>query len=141
MSRALGLANPDLAKFLRDLIDDLASPRGFDPPGLAARIDGFVKEAGKENIAKRGRASLLVGELARFFRGILWQTAGVAPPSLDPDDRRAVVALASRLEPEDVFLLTDRCLEADFQIHRNIYMPLILQSLMHDLGKFANPRQ
>lgn len=140
VSRALGLANPELGKFRRELIDVLADPRGFDPPGLALRIDAFVKEAGKENIAKRTRASLIVGELARFFRGLLWQTAGAAPPAIDPDDRRAVESLASRLEPEDVFLLADRCLEADFQIHRNVYMPVILQALMHDLGKLVNAR-
>lgn len=140
VSRALGLANPELGKFRRDLIDELADPRGFDPPGLATRIDAFVKEAGKENVVKRARASLIVGELARFFRGLLWQTAGVAAPAQDPDDRRAVESLAARLEPEDVFLLADRCFEADFQIHRNIYMPIILQALVHDVGKVVNPR-
>lgn len=140
VSRALGLANPELGKFRRDLIDELADPHGFDPPGLAIRIHTFVKEAGKENVTQRGRASLIVGELARFFRSLIWQTAGAAPPSLDPDDRRAVESLAGRLEPEDVFVLADRCLEADFQIHRNIYMPVILHALTHDLGKLVNPR-
>lgn len=140
VSRALGLANPELGKFRRDLIDELADPHGFDAPGLAIRIHTFVKEAGKENVTQRGRASLIVGELARFFRTLLWQTAGAEPPSLDPDDRRAIESLAARLEPEDVFVLADRCLEADFQIHRNIYMPVILQALMHDLGKLVNPR-
>ena len=135
VSRARGLANPDLEHFRRALIDDLAGPRGFDPTALALRIGAFVKEAGKESVDQRGRARLLVGELARFFRGLLWQTAGLTPPSPDPQDRRAIADLAERLEPEDALILADRCLEADYQIQRKAYMPLILESLLHDLGK------
>jgi DNA polymerase-3 subunit delta' len=140
VGRALGLADPELGRFRRDLIDELADPRGFDPPGLAARVGAFVKEAGKESVDQRGRAGLLVCELARFFRGVLWQTAGLAPPAPDPDDRRAAEALAARLDPEDVLVLADRCLEADYHVRRKAYMPLILESLMHDLAELVNPR-
>jgi DNA polymerase-3 subunit delta' len=139
VNRALGLADPELERFRRDLIDTLADPRGFDPPALAGKLGAFIKEAGKERIDQRGRARLLFGELARFFRGLLWQTAGLDPPNPDPDDRRAVALLAERLEPEDVFLLADRCLAADYHLQRQGYMPLILDSLTHDLGTLINP--
>lgn len=138
VGRALGLAEPDLEKFRRTLIDTLADPRGFDPPAMASRLGAFIKEAGKESVDQRGRARLLVGELARFFRGLLWSTAGLAPPTPDPADRRAATDLASRLEPEDVFTLADRCLEADYQIQRKAYMPLILDALTRDLGRSIN---
>lgn len=138
--RAVGLASPDLEGFRRALIDDLASPRGFSPPALTQRIEAFVKEAGKESVAHRRRASLLMGELARFFRGVLWQTAGLEAPSPDPADRRAAAALAGRLEPEDVFLLADRCLEADYQVHRKANLPLVLEALTADLGRLLAPR-
>ena len=138
VNRARGLANPDLERFRRDMIDTLADPRGFDPPALAGKLGAFIKEAGKERIDQRGRARLLFGELARFFRGLLWQTAGLEPPSPDPDDRRAVASLAERLEPDDVFILADRCLAADYHLHRQGYMPLILDSLTHDLGTLIN---
>ncbi|MCA1686446.1 MAG: DNA polymerase III subunit [Planctomycetia bacterium] len=95
---------------------------------------------GKESVDQRGRARLLVGELARFFRGLLWQTAGLSPPATDPDDRRAVAGLAPRLDPDDVFLLADRCLDADYHIQRKVYMPLILDALTRDLGKLINPK-
>ena len=81
-----------------------------------------------------------MAELAGFFRDVLWQTAGLAPPGPDPDDRPAVAALAARIDPEDVFLLADRCLEADYHIARKAYMPLILDALTHDLGQLVNPR-
>jgi DNA polymerase-3 subunit delta' len=78
---------------------------------------------------------VLVGELARFFRSVLWQTAGAEPPSPDPADRRAVAALAQRLEPDEVFALADRCMLADYQLQRRAYLPLVLLSLMNDVGR------
>ena len=32
-------------------------------------------------------------------------------------------------------MLADRCIQADYHVQRRLYMPLILESLMHDLGK------
>jgi DNA polymerase-3 subunit delta' len=140
LSRATGLADPDLDRFRRELIDELAVEHGFDPSELAQRLGAFVKQAGKETVDQRRRAGLLVGELARLFRGVIWQTAGLEPPCPDPADRRAALALAERLEPEDVFVLADRCLEATYHLQRNLYLPLVLESLFHDLGKLINPR-
>jgi DNA polymerase-3 subunit delta' len=139
VGRARGLADAGLAAFRRGMIGELADPAGFDPPGLSRRLEAFINEAGKESVARRSRASLLVGELARLFRGVLWQTAGLTPPSPDPDDRRAVAELAARLDPEDVLVLTDRCLEADYHIQRKANLPLILDALAHDLGRLVNP--
>ena len=138
VSRARGLAEPSLEQFRRGLINSLSDPRGFDPSTTATRLLAFIKEAGKESIDQRNRARLLVGELARFFRGLLWQTAGLLPPTPDPEDRQAIADLAPRLDPEAVFLLADRCLEADAHIQRKAYMPLILESLTHDLAKLIN---
>jgi DNA polymerase-3 subunit delta' len=140
MSRAIGLADPDLERFRRELIDELADEHGFDPSQLAQRLQAFAKKAGKETVDQRRRVSLVVGELARLFRGVLWQTAALEPPCPDPSDRRAASALAGRLEPEDVFVLADRCLEADYHLQRNLYMPMVLESLFHDLGRVINPR-
>jgi DNA polymerase III subunit delta' len=140
VSRALGLANLELANFRRELIDLVANPLGFDAPGLARRLEEFAKQDAKESVDQRQKASLLIGELARFFRGVLWQTAGLAPPCPDPDDARAVAALASRLDPEDVLVLTDRCLEAEYHVHRRANLPLVLESLTHDLDKLVRQR-
>jgi DNA polymerase-3 subunit delta' len=139
VSRARGLADPELSQFRRGLIDALADSAGFDPGALASKLVAFVKEAGKESVVQRARARLFMAELAGFFRGLLWQTAGLVPPSPDPDDCRAIAALAANLDPEDVLVLADRCVEADQHIQRKAYMPLVLESLMHDLGALINP--
>ena len=140
VARARGLADPALALFRRDLIDEMASPQGFDPPILARRMDAFVKEAGKEGAAKRERARLVIGEMARVFRGLIWRTAGLDAPSPDPADRRAVADLARRVDPDAALTLADRCLDADYHVRRNVYMPLVLEALMHDVGHLTNPR-
>jgi DNA polymerase-3 subunit delta' len=138
VARAKGLADADLNAFRRDLIEEVSAAGGFDAPSLSRKLEAFINEAGKESVARRSRASLLIGELARFFRDVLWQTSGLEPPSPDPADRRAVERIAQRLEPEDVFILADRCLLADYHVYRKAYMPLILDALTHDLGKVVN---
>jgi DNA polymerase-3 subunit delta' len=140
VSRAVGLADEELERFRRSMIDEIAAEHGFQPPELTQRIHAYIKQAGKESVNQRKRAGLLIGELARFFRGILWQTAGLAPPCPDPADRRAVEILAHRLEPEDVLVAADRCIEADYYLTRRVYLPMILSSLIHDLGKVVNRR-
>lgn len=140
IGRARGLADPEFDRFRRGLIDELTAPAGFDPPAVSLRIGAFVKEASKEAIDQRARASLLIGELARFFRGVLWQSAGLAPPCPDPADRRAVATLAARLDPEAVLVLADRCLEADYQVGRMAHLLTVFDALMHDLGTLVNHR-
>jgi len=140
VSRARGLADPALTDFRRGLLDEIAAPNGFDAPAMARWIEAFVKSAGKEGSAQRDRARLVVGELLHLFRGTFRQVAGLAQPSSDPADRRAVDHLAARLDAEAVLSLADRCLEADYHVRRKLYMPLILDDLTHDLGKLVNPR-
>ena len=140
VGRAQAMADREFAAFRRALIDDVSSPRGFDPPALSKRLEAFSKEAGKESVTHRTRASLLVAELARLFRGALWQTAGLEAASPDPADLRAIRDVASRLSPEDVFVLADRCMEADYHIARKASLSLLFDALCRDLGRLLNPR-
>ena len=140
VSRAIGLADQEVERFRRSLIDEISLGHGFQPPELSQRMQAYIKQAGKESIQQRRRASLLIGELARFFRSVLWQTAGLAPPCPDPADRHAAEMLANRLEPEDVLIAADRCIEADYFLARRVYLPMIISSLVHDLGKVVNPK-
>ncbi|WP_435016414.1 DNA polymerase III subunit delta' [Tundrisphaera sp. TA3] len=140
VARARGLAEPALASFRRELIHAMASPRGFDPSLLARKVDAFVKEAGKDGAAKRDRARLVIGEMARIFRGLIWRSAGLEAPSPDPADREAVGHLADRVGPDAALTLSDRCVEADYQVGRNVSMPILLEALMHDVGHLTNPR-
>jgi DNA polymerase-3 subunit delta' len=140
VSRALEFADGRFEDFRRGLIDELSASHGFSASDIASKIQSYIKQDTKDSNDQRRRAGLIVGEIARFLRGTLWQTAGLEPPSSDPDDQRAVAGLAARVEPEDVYNAIERCLIADHQIQRNLYMPLILESFMHDIAKQINPR-
>ena len=140
VARARGLADPALADFRRALFDDIAEPMGFDAPALARRVEAFVISAGKESAGQRERARLVIGELVRLFRGTFWQVAGLQPPTADPHDRKAIAALAHRLDTEAVLALADRCLDADYHVRRKLAMKLILDSLTHDIGHLTRPR-
>jgi DNA polymerase-3 subunit delta' len=135
VSRALGLADPALGSFRRAVVDRLAGEGVIDAGALAQEIEAFAREASKESAAQRERVRLLAGELARFFRGVLWQTAGLESPSADAADRRAAADLAARLEPETVFLLAERCLDADYQIQRRANLGLAIEAWVADLAR------
>jgi DNA polymerase-3 subunit delta' len=140
VARARGLADPALTAFRRGLFDDISARNGFDASAMARRIEEFINQAGKEAAPKRVRARLIFGELVRLFRSTFRLGAGLEPITPDPDDRRAAADLADRLEPEATLALAERCLEAEYHVRRNLYMPLILDDLACDLGKLVNPR-
>ena len=141
MSRAIGLADPELERFRRELIDELAAEHGFDP--------SRARRAARGASSSRPARSRSTSAAAPACWSASWPGSSAAssgrppalePPCPDPADRRAALALAERLEPEDVFVLADRCLEADYHLQRNLYMPLVLESLFHDLARLINPR-
>jgi DNA polymerase III subunit delta' len=140
VARARGLADPNLTAFRRGVFDEIAAPGGFEAPALARRIEAFINLAGKEAGAKRVRARLIFGELVRLFRASFRIGAGIELLAPDPDDRRAAAALAARLNPEAALTLAERCLEAEYHVRRNLYMPLVLDDLAHDLGRLVNRR-
>ena len=140
VARARGLADPALADFRRALFQDIADPMGFDAPALARRVEAFVRSAGKESAAHRERARLVIGELVRLFRGSFWESVGLIPPTPDAHDRKTIEILANRVETEAILTLTDRCLEADYHIRRNLSLGLTIDSLTHDIGRLAGPR-
>ena len=115
--------------------------RGFDAPGLSKQFEAFVNDAGKESALRRERARLLIGELARFFRGVVWGTVGAEAPHAgsDAEDVRHAAAIAERLAPEAAIALADRCLEAEYQVARKANLPLIADALFHDLGRGLRP--
>lgn len=140
VARSRGLAELDFNSFRRGLYEEIAEPRGIDAPALARRIDEFLGKAGKEPGAKRVRARLIFGELVRLFRAAFRLGAGLEPTTADPDDRKSALALAERLDPEAALALAERCLEAEYHVRRNLYMPLVLDDLAYDLGKLINRR-
>lgn len=137
-ARSILLGEPEVSRFRRELFDRLAGPNGFSPPELGAWLLAFLRQTGKESLGQRRRGTLLAGELARFFRGALEIGLGVPGACPDPDDAPARTALAHELAPEDLLVLIERCLLAEYQIERRLYLPLVMESFAHDLGAVLN---
>lgn len=138
LARARGLSDPDFATVRREMVSAIASAPNFDAMALARRLDSYSKDAGKEAGPQRERAVVLLGELARLFRSVLWQTAGVEPESSDESDRNAIATIAEKLEPEDAFILAERCLDASSQVGRNASRTLIFEAALRDVARILN---
>ena len=57
---------------------------------------------------------------------------------MTPQSSVAAQILAHRLEPEDVLIAADRCIEADYYLSLRVYSPMMLSSLVHSLRKVLN---
>lgn len=132
--QALELADPELWKFRRTLLEGLTRPRP-DLVALAKSWTGFVEEAGKEADRQRRRASLVLRLLLDFFGAALCVQVGGAPPWLETEDVPLVQALADRVDADRLQGLIERCLEADFQIDRKVQVVLVLEALVDALGQ------
>src|SRR5207248_3176616 len=129
----LALADPELWTFRREMLDGLAHAL-LDSVGLAEKCMEFIEAAGKETAAHRNRAHLVVRLLIDFLNDALSLSIAGAARHTDTADRAALEKIVSRLGPEQVSALLERCLEADEQIERRVQLSLIVEALFDALG-------
>lgn len=127
--QALGLADPELWKFRRTLLTGLTGAR-FDPAALAKAWIEFVQDAGKEAVHQRRRARLVLRLLIDFLRAALAYELNDGDEGRAGEDRPLLEAMARRVDADRITAMLDRCLEADFQIERNVGTPLVLEALL-----------
>jgi DNA polymerase-3 subunit delta' len=133
VARAMLLADLDYQNARRAILRELAESGAPSGPRVARLMEEHAKAAGKETAAHRRRAVLLLEELSRFFRDVLWSGAGLAPPSGDTAMTAAAESLAAWCEPENVFAAADRSFLAIDQIQSNAYLPVALAAWAHDV--------
>jgi len=132
--QALALADPELWKFRRVLVDGLTGPRP-DTVDLTRQWLKFAEEAGKEVATHRRRASLVLRLFLEFLHDAVTLSVGGTPRLTEPDDLRAVRLLGERLDTEGLLESVERCLEADAQIGRYVQLGLVLEGMMDALGQ------
>lgn len=135
---ARALADPELWKFRRKLVDGLGAKK-VDTVSLSKTLTSFVEEAGKESAAQRARASLCLGLLASFLQDAVRVRLGVTPVLQEPGDREALAALAARLDTEQLLELSERCLDADRHVERRVQLVLALEALMDAIAQKLLP--
>ena len=125
--QALALADPALWEFRDTLLWGLTKPR-FDVVALAKAWIEFVQEAGKEAVHQRRRARLTLRLLIDFLRAAL--AFGLNGQGGAGEDTPLLEAMTRRADADQITSLLERCLEADFQIERNVGTPLVLEALV-----------
>lgn len=134
--QALALADPALWEFRQSLLTSLTRPR-FDAVALAKAWMEFVQEAGKESVHQRRRARLTLRLLIDFLRDALAFGLKDGAGERRGDDRPLLTAMAKSINADQITSLLERCLEADFQIERNVGTALVVEAL---LDAFAQTR-
>ncbi len=134
--QALALADAALWDFRRALLTALTNPR-FDPVALAKTWLEFVHEAGKESVHQRRRARLTLKLLIDFLRA--GQRSAFNRVQGDDDDRAFLTSLTGRFDCRQFIPMLERCLEADFQIERNVGTALVLEALLDSFAQTLAP--
>ena len=125
---ALSLADPALWEFRDTLLTTLTGPR-FDAVALSKAWIEFVQDAGKEAVHHRRRARLTLRLLIDFLRAAL--SFGLnGQGGAGGEDRPLLEAMTRRADADQITSLLERCLEADFQIERNVGTALVLEALL-----------
>jgi DNA polymerase-3 subunit delta' len=127
--QALALADPELWHFRSTLLKGLTKPR-LDAVGLAKAWVEFAQDAGKEAVHQRRRARLVLRLLVEFLGDVLAARLERQGRGVEADDRASVEAFAQRADADQVVALLERCLEAAFQIERNVQTALALEALL-----------
>ena len=135
--QALALADPDLWAFRRKLLEGLTRPR-IDAPAVAKAWVEFTQDAGKEAVHQRRRARLVLRLLIEFLRCALAFGLG-EEGGAGGEDRPLLETLAGRADADRITAMLDRCLEADFQIERNVGTALVLEALVDALAQQLVP--
>jgi DNA polymerase III subunit delta' len=136
--QALALADPALWEFRRALLADLTGPR-FDAVALSKTWLEFVQEAGKESVHQRRRARLTLRLLIDFLRNALAFGLNGDNGERAGDDRSLLEDIAQKANADQITALLERCLDADFQIERNVGTALVLEALLDAFAQTTAP--
>jgi DNA polymerase-3 subunit delta' len=128
------LADPALWDFRRDLLAGLTKTP-IPSVDLSHKWMDFVEEAGKDSVAQRRRAQLVLRLFINFLDDALTVAMNGTPRRTEPDELSGLETLARRAGPDRLLEALERCLEADRQIDRRVQLVLILEGLMDALGQ------
>ncbi len=124
---ALALADPALWAFRYTLLRGLTGPR-LDCVALSKTWIEFVQDAGKEAVHHRRRARLTLRLLIDLLRAAL--AFGLNGQGGAGEDKPLLEAITHKADADQITALLERCLEADFQIERNVQPALVLEALL-----------
>jgi len=129
VGRALALNDGDFWSVRTKLLEGLTSPR----PNFAALLktwEDYYRGAGTETRGQRVRVSLVLGFLSEALRHALRLSQGADTTGLDASDEARLRAFATRLGPDRLLDLIEKCVEAEFHLDRKVMIILIVESVI-----------
>ncbi len=137
LSQAAELADPAILEFRGHLIARLALV-AWDSVALAAEVNTFVEQAGKEAPPRRARVRLAMGFASDFYRALARQLAGNEIG--DDAALQHAAATAAKLWPgsaETAVACFDRCLNARNDVERMGMPNLVIDCWADELRRLA----
>jgi DNA polymerase-3 subunit delta' len=136
VQRALEAADPALAEFQAELIDQI-SRREFETPALAKATTTFIDAAGKEGAAKRARFKQIIGAANDYYRALMLTLAG--GPQVETPLAQSITQ-AQRWWPggeEAAACCLETCLDALSAIDANANQATLVECWLDDLGQIG----
>src|SRR5260370_17402893 len=96
---------------------------------------GLVERGGRGGGGEGERAELGVRLLIDFLAEAVSVSVGGPSDRSTAEDRPLVEALATRLGPDRLVRLLERCMEAEEQIDRRVQLVLTLEAVLDALGR------
>jgi hypothetical protein len=136
LQRALEFADPALVSFREDFLPRLAALTNSST-GLAAEVNSFVEEAGKDAPVRRERLRQVLRIALEFFRAALRQMETEEPPS-DKSLAESVTQLLSSdfLRADTLASCIERCLDGEAQVDANANQATLIECWIDDLAKW-----
>jgi len=139
LAQAVRLADPALATFRRDWLEQLSAGE-WDSLAAAKLLVKFAEEAGKEASQRRERLRIGIGFLSDFFLAVLRSATG-APAGDDVELASAATRAARSLttDPETLAAVIERTLEAVEHVDRNAHQTTLVDALCDDIATILIP--
>lgn len=131
---ALELIDPEVWAFRETLLSGV-SEVSVKATRLIEPWLKYIEEAGKENIAKRRRASQTLKMLIDFLRRAVRLEVGSHSAGLTGLDHERALAIGKKLGPDGLLALIEACEQADDRIDRLVPVPIIVESVADRFAK------
>lgn len=132
-SRAVALNDETVWQFRQTLLSALGTSKP-DPVSLAAKVNGFVEEAGKDGAVQRPRASLAILLITDLVQTALRISVEAEVPGLDAMERGKLQSVAA-IGPDALADMLEACAEADRYVERRVQLVLLVEQLADRLAR------